>query len=213
MPIRRRTVLRLAASLAAAPVLARAQNQPAAQPGAAQTAAWETPRGLGSADAKTEVQDDPQLGVYQGAEQLRWYIEVGRGQEKQSRGSTALWKDETELEAFKQRFRKRPWQPKRFAPGTTVRAFAGIDGGSGVNTTGGNISVTATDNLMVTSEALAVSVTASLSGGSTAAAISIALSLALDSIDNDVAAYITNAGSASAPRPGTPSTRCSAKGS
>ena len=56
MPIRRRTVLRLAASLAAVPALARAQSQPAAQPGSAQ-AAWETPRGLGSAEAKTEVQE------------------------------------------------------------------------------------------------------------------------------------------------------------
>ncbi|MBV8702081.1 MAG: DsbA family protein [Acetobacteraceae bacterium] len=57
MPILRRTVLRLAASLAAVPALARAQNQPAAQPDAAQAAAWKTPRGLGSADAKTEVQE------------------------------------------------------------------------------------------------------------------------------------------------------------
>jgi activator of 2-hydroxyglutaryl-CoA dehydratase/predicted nucleotide-binding protein (sugar kinase/HSP70/actin superfamily) len=80
--------------------------------------------------AKAEVQDDPQLGVYQGKEQLRWYIEVGRTQDKQAKGSAGLWKDEPELEAFKQRFRKKPWHPKRFAPGTVVRAFAGIDGGS-----------------------------------------------------------------------------------
>src|SRR5947209_2289162 len=42
--------------------------------------------------AKGEVQDDPNLGVYQGAEQLRWYVEVGRVEEKQERGSAGLWK-------------------------------------------------------------------------------------------------------------------------
>ncbi len=56
MPISRRTVLSLAA-LSAVPGLARAQGQPAEAPSAVQTAAWESPRGLGSADAKTEVQE------------------------------------------------------------------------------------------------------------------------------------------------------------
>jgi activator of 2-hydroxyglutaryl-CoA dehydratase/predicted nucleotide-binding protein (sugar kinase/HSP70/actin superfamily) len=80
--------------------------------------------------AKVEVQDDPHLGTYQGAEQLRWYVEVGRVEEKQQRGSTGLWKSREELEAFKRRFRKEPWQAPAFAPGTTVRAFVGVDGGS-----------------------------------------------------------------------------------
>jgi predicted CoA-substrate-specific enzyme activase len=80
--------------------------------------------------AKVEVQDDPHLGVYQGAEQLRWYVEVGRTQEKQQRGSAGLWKTEDELEAFRRRFRKEHWEAPRFAPGTTIRAFVGIDGGS-----------------------------------------------------------------------------------
>jgi protein-disulfide isomerase len=52
----RRALFSLAASLAV-PVLARAQDQPAVPPTAVQTAAWESPRGLGSADAKTEVQE------------------------------------------------------------------------------------------------------------------------------------------------------------
>jgi activator of 2-hydroxyglutaryl-CoA dehydratase/predicted nucleotide-binding protein (sugar kinase/HSP70/actin superfamily) len=80
--------------------------------------------------AKIEVQDDPNLGTYQGREPLRFYIDVGRGQEKQERGSAGLWKDVAELEAFKQRFRKHRWQPPRLTPGETVRAFVGIDGGS-----------------------------------------------------------------------------------
>src|SRR5207302_5351035 len=37
--------------------------------------------------AKVEVQDDQNLGVYQGSEQLRWYIQTGRVEEKKERGS------------------------------------------------------------------------------------------------------------------------------
>ena len=80
--------------------------------------------------AKVEVQDDQNLGVYQGSEQLRWYIETGRVEEKKERGSAGLWKSQEELDAFKQRFRKQPWIAPRLTPGTTLRAFAGLDGGS-----------------------------------------------------------------------------------
>src|SRR5207302_6342665 len=80
--------------------------------------------------AKGEVQDDANLGVYQGAEQLRWYVETGRVQEKAERGSTGLWKDKEDLEAFKERYKKERWEQPSFTPGTTIRAFIGIDGGS-----------------------------------------------------------------------------------
>jgi predicted CoA-substrate-specific enzyme activase len=80
--------------------------------------------------AKVELQEDPNLGVYQGAEQLRWYVEVGRTQEKAQRGSAGLWKTQEELESFKQRYRKEHWEAPRFTPGSTIRAFIGIDGGS-----------------------------------------------------------------------------------
>ena len=76
--------------------------------------------------------------------------------------------------------------------------YAGIDGGTGVLTTQGNISVTAGDASTITSDAQAVSVTADLSGGGTAAGVSIGLSLAMNTIDNDVQAYITSAGTATA---------------
>jgi protein-disulfide isomerase len=56
MPIRRRTFFSLAASLAV-PSLAYAQGQPADTTSAAQTANWESPRGLGSAEARIEVQE------------------------------------------------------------------------------------------------------------------------------------------------------------
>src|SRR5207248_1547448 len=80
--------------------------------------------------AKVEIQDDPNLGVYQGCEALRWYIEVGRNEEKSKRGSAGLWKTREELEAFKERYRKEHWEAPRLEPGTSVRAFIGIDGGS-----------------------------------------------------------------------------------
>ncbi len=80
--------------------------------------------------ARTEVQDHPHLGVYQGPDQLRWYLEVGRIEEKKERGSTGLWRTPGELEEFLGRYRQEPWQPARFAPGTTVQAFLGLDGGS-----------------------------------------------------------------------------------
>src|SRR5437588_5863342 len=44
--------------------------------------------------ARVEIQDDPNLGVYQGREQLRWYIDVGRVEEKSKRGSAGLWKSD-----------------------------------------------------------------------------------------------------------------------
>src|SRR5919199_3612631 len=80
--------------------------------------------------AKVEIQDDPNLGVYQGCEALRWYIEVGRNEEKSKRGSAGLWKSREELEAFKERYKKEHWEAPRLEPGTNVRAFIGIDGGS-----------------------------------------------------------------------------------
>src|SRR5262245_33751632 len=80
--------------------------------------------------AKAEVQDDPMLAVYQGPDALRWYLEVGRVEEKKSKGSVGLYKTEGELEAFKERYRPAKWQAPPLAPGTKVQAFVGIDGGS-----------------------------------------------------------------------------------
>lgn len=53
MPIRRRTLLGAAAAGLAVPAMAHAQQAATA----AQTTAWETPRTLGDANAKTEVQE------------------------------------------------------------------------------------------------------------------------------------------------------------
>ena len=80
--------------------------------------------------AKTELEDDPNQAVYQGTKQLRWYLEVGRVEEKKAAGSRGLWSSQEDLTAFKERYRRQPWEPARFAPETKVEAFVGLDGGS-----------------------------------------------------------------------------------
>lgn len=44
------------------------------------------------------------VGVYQGAGQLRWWIEEGQHEEKKKLGRGGLWKDREELESFKARY-------------------------------------------------------------------------------------------------------------
>jgi predicted CoA-substrate-specific enzyme activase len=80
--------------------------------------------------AKAEVEDDPDLGVYTGTKALKWYLDVGRHEEKKKSGAKGLSKDAEELEAFKTRYRKEKWDAARFEPGTVIEGFLGIDGGS-----------------------------------------------------------------------------------
>lgn len=79
---------------------------------------------------KLEIEESPNLGVYQGHEHLAWYIDVGRVQDKQRGGVQGLWRSREELDAFLQEYRREPWQPTTFQPGQTVQAFIGVDGGS-----------------------------------------------------------------------------------
>src|SRR5439155_7911136 len=53
--------------------------------------------------AKNEVQDDPTIGVYQGYDKLKWYMEIGPVEEQKERGSSGLWKFKEELAAYKLR--------------------------------------------------------------------------------------------------------------
>jgi len=76
------------------------------------------------------MDEDANVGVYQGFEKLDWYINVGRTEEKQKRGSGGLYKTEDELAAFKDRYKPNKFIPKTFEPGEHVKAFMGIDGGS-----------------------------------------------------------------------------------
>jgi len=79
---------------------------------------------------KTEVEDDNTMGVYQGTEQLQWYLDVGRIEEKKAAGSKGLTKSEEELTAFYDRYTVESWEPMHFEPGTVVEGYIGIDGGS-----------------------------------------------------------------------------------
>jgi len=75
-------------------------------------------------------EEEAAVGAYRGRAALERYLAEGREAEKQARGSRALWANEGELDAFRQRFRRETWQPARFTPGETVRGFVGLDGGS-----------------------------------------------------------------------------------
>ncbi len=80
--------------------------------------------------AKIELEDNPDQGVYRGLEELRWYINVGRLEEKKAAGSRGLWESDEELEAFKRKYAKEAWHAPTFPAGSVVKAFVGLDGGS-----------------------------------------------------------------------------------
>src|ERR1041384_1847480 len=56
--------------------------------------------------AKIEVQDNPNFGVFRGLDDLQWYLDVGRIEEKKAAGAAGLVKDSNELTAFKERYKK-----------------------------------------------------------------------------------------------------------
>src|SRR3990170_4296810 len=74
---------------------------------------------------------DPELGKYAGTEQLQWYLEVGRHEEKMKKGGGAgLAKSAEDLAAFKEKHKREPFHPAQFQPGEEVECFIGLDGGS-----------------------------------------------------------------------------------
>ena len=74
--------------------------------------------------------EDADVGVYIGSEELEAYIEVGRSQMREQSGDIGLAKSSEELEEFKKLFAKEPWDAAIFAQGEEVEAWIGIDGGS-----------------------------------------------------------------------------------
>lgn len=74
--------------------------------------------------------EDDHVGRYKGLEGLKWYLDVGRKEEKRKAGGVGLAKDDQELEAFLERYAPEDFVPATFEPGQVVRAFLGIDGGS-----------------------------------------------------------------------------------
>jgi len=79
---------------------------------------------------RTELEDNPQQGVYLGAEALRRYTQGGRVSESRGHCLRGLAGDPDELRAFRERYERPPWRAPRLRPGETVEAFIGLDGGS-----------------------------------------------------------------------------------
>jgi predicted CoA-substrate-specific enzyme activase len=70
------------------------------------------------------------IGCYRGHDQLVNYIEFGRQEEKAKSGASGLVKEPSELDAFKQAYRRKKFVPATFQKNSTVAGFVGIDGGS-----------------------------------------------------------------------------------
>lgn len=75
-------------------------------------------------------EEEPNVGWYAGAAALEEYITVGRVQEKQQKGGRGLYETDDELDRFKVKYRHKKFMQAKLAPGTTFKAFLGIDGGS-----------------------------------------------------------------------------------
>jgi predicted CoA-substrate-specific enzyme activase len=74
--------------------------------------------------------EDAEVGVYRGTECLEDYIQVGREQEKAASGAEGLSKSAEELHEFREQYAVKKFNPSTFEPGSTVRGFVGLDGGS-----------------------------------------------------------------------------------
>ena len=74
--------------------------------------------------------EDEAVGVYRGKENLDWYMNVGRLEEKQKKGGSGLSANDQELADFKARYKPKKFIPATFQPGQVVEGFIGIDGGS-----------------------------------------------------------------------------------
>lgn len=83
---------------------------------------------LGAIEFGKEEEDA--VGRYTGVSALERYIEVGRLEEKAAAGSRSLSGSPDELAAFMRQYAPKTFVPATFAAGSTIRAFAGIDGGS-----------------------------------------------------------------------------------
>jgi predicted CoA-substrate-specific enzyme activase len=79
-------------------------------------------------------EEEPNVGIYKGNEQLEWYITVGRDEEKAKMmklmGSGGLYKDDDDLTRFKDKYKIPKFTPAQFKQGDVVRGFIGLDGGS-----------------------------------------------------------------------------------
>ncbi|RME71580.1 MAG: CoA activase, partial [Planctomycetota bacterium] len=75
--------------------------------------------------------DEPEtVGRYRGTAGLEAYCREGREGRLAAISGPPLVRDAEEREAFVARYRIPPFERRRFAPGETVRAYIGLDGGS-----------------------------------------------------------------------------------
>jgi predicted CoA-substrate-specific enzyme activase len=74
--------------------------------------------------------EDDCVGCYQGYQELAYYIEFGRQEERAKSSAKGLISKEGELDAFKETYRPKKFTPATFEKGQTVGGFIGIDGGS-----------------------------------------------------------------------------------
>jgi predicted CoA-substrate-specific enzyme activase len=74
--------------------------------------------------------EDDCLGCYRGYNDLVRYIEFGRQEEKTKAGGKGLVANPTELDTFREFYRRKEFTPVALQKGSTVGGFIGIDGGS-----------------------------------------------------------------------------------
>ncbi len=79
-------------------------------------------------------EEEPGIGMYRGYSDLEYYINVGRAEEKKKlmklQGGGGLYKDDAELDRFKDKYKIPKFTPATFKPGEVVQGFIGLDGGS-----------------------------------------------------------------------------------
>jgi activator of 2-hydroxyglutaryl-CoA dehydratase/predicted nucleotide-binding protein (sugar kinase/HSP70/actin superfamily) len=76
------------------------------------------------------LHEAPEVGVYRGIEALRRYATEGRKARLGETAGPGLVRDDAEREAFRALYAIPRFEPPRLAPGATVRAVIGLDGGS-----------------------------------------------------------------------------------
>jgi predicted CoA-substrate-specific enzyme activase len=74
--------------------------------------------------------EDDCIGCYRGYNELVRYIEFGRQEEKAKAGGKGLVANPTELDTFRESYRRKKFTPVALQKGSTVGGFIGIDGGS-----------------------------------------------------------------------------------
>src|ERR1700689_4201754 len=74
--------------------------------------------------------EDDGIGCYRGYDELVRYIEFGRQEEKAKAGGKGLVSDASELDIFRESYRRKKFTPVTLQKGSTIGGFIGIDGGS-----------------------------------------------------------------------------------